>query len=132
MKQSQEVLEGFLKYISCCLLVLFIIPIQSALDQLDIPVTVYIPDQIIYLLAGKSCLESVEVGCDISYTLIDLSKDPLVLVSEDSGFIICHWQEISILALKVHDSESGCIPQLIGKIPCGFEPCRDESHIIAR
>ena len=61
MEQSQKILESFLQYVSCSLLVFFIIAVESSLDQLDIPVTEYIPDEIIYLLACKTCLESVKI-----------------------------------------------------------------------
>ena len=84
MQKSQKILECLLENESCSLLVLFIIPVESALHKLDVPVAVNIPDEFVYLLTCKAGLELFKIRSDLLDALVDLGQDPLVLIAEDS------------------------------------------------
>ena len=82
VQELQEILKNLCENCSCDLLVLFIITVESALNHLDVPVAVNIPDELIYSLSGKAKLKFVEHFGDVLSTFVCHVKYPLVLVLE--------------------------------------------------
>ncbi len=45
---------------------------------------------------------------------------------------LCHLPEIALFVLKIHDNESGGVPQLVGEVTARFQPVFFKTHIISR
>ena len=63
-------------------LVFFIVTPESLLDQFDIPIAVFIPDQLINLLASQGEVIFFQCICNIFYRIVNSADDPLVLVTQ--------------------------------------------------
>ena len=132
MEQLNQILQGFLQDISRRLLILFILTVQSSLDDFDVPITVLVPNYFIYLLSGQTQLELVQGLGHCFCGRIHSGNHPFVLILENGGRFICHRQEIAVLILQVHDGEPGCVPQLVGEVSGGLQTAGQESGIVTR
>ena len=135
VEQAEHILQDFDQDCSGYLFIFFIVAVQSALDDLDVPVAELVPDQIVCSLPSQCQIVFLHGFRDVFCSVVDSGNDPLVLILK-RGLIqicqICHLAEIAVFVLQVHDNEPGCVPQFIGKVSGGFQLVRLESHVISR
>ncbi len=147
MQHFQHVLKSHDQNKSCYLFVLLVITPETFLDYFYVPVAVLVPDQVIYPLSGHSQIELIHSFRHILNAFIDPADHPLVLifkgyvteiisVSAGHTTTICtafsQWPEVVVFILNVHNDESGCVPEFVGKVSGSYHSLVLITHIVAR
>ena len=127
MQQLQHALQALDETVSRARLVLFVRAVQSRLDQFDVPVAEFTPDQFVDLLGGQRELEALHIRVDLGQRVVDGLQDPAVFGLQLRGRLVRHGQEVAFLVLDVHDGETGCVPQLVREVSGAF----DLFHLVA-
>ena len=111
---------------SGCLAVGVVRIVKPGLYHFNIPVTEFIPDEIIYLLYGNTQFEVLHVVGHFFYHMVQLGKDPFI-----------HRLKVFIrigrngLSVHIHHDKTGGVPYLIGKITACFHSFKIEPHVVS-
>ena len=99
---------------------------DTGLCELDVPVAVYIPDEVVYLLLRHAYLKGIKVLVDFPCKGVEAADDPLVLGAQVFG------QPLVLKVLgQVHHNEAGGVPQLVGKVSRCLYLVLGKAHIIS-
>ena len=112
------------QHLLCADLALLVLAVETGLGQLDIPVTVAVPDEIIYLAGGDAQLIAVHILADLADKLIELGEYPLILYLKLFGQLV-------LVDAEVHHHEAGGVPELIAEIAHCLALFDIEAHIVA-
>ena len=105
-------------------LALLVLAVEAGLGQLDIPVAVAVPYEVVYLARGDAQLVAVHILADLFDKVVELGEDPLVLNLELFGQLVFVYRE-------VHHHEAGCVPELVAEVAHRFALLYVEAHIVA-
>ena len=127
MQQLHSTGEHLSQHMLCssALLSVFFI-IQAGLSQLDIPVAYLAPDEVVNHATGFAQLEFFQHFGNALGSVLQAGQNPFIGQSVGSKF------SIGGISLNIHQSKTGSIPNLIGKIAGCFHTLPIEAHIIAR
>ena len=106
------------------LLCRFIIAVQARLCQLNVPVAVIIPDEIVDLSCRNAQLKAVHIIADLFDDAVELGEDPLILGLERLGQMI-------ILNGEVHHDKARCVPYLVAEVAHCLALFNVEAHVVA-
>ena len=90
-------------------LAVLVVALEAGLGQLDIPVAVVIPNEVVDLLRGHAQLVLVHVLGDLADGTVELGEDPLVLQLQLLG-------QLALVDGQVHHQEAAGVPDLVGKV----------------
>ena len=103
-----------------------VLALQAGLAQLDVPVAEVIPNEVVQLVDRNTQLELLQVVGDSLHQLVVAGQDPLVLQLKVGG------QGQGDVALgKVHQQETGGVPQLVGKVTGSLHLVGHIAHIVS-
>ena len=105
-------------------LALLVLAVEAGLGQLDIPVAVAVPDEVVYLARGDAQLVTVHILADLFDKVVELGKDPLVLYLKLFGQLV-------FVNREVHHHEAGRVPELVAEVAHRFALLDVEAHIVA-
>ena len=105
-------------------LAVLVLPLEPRLSQLDIPVAVVVPDEVVDLLCGHAQLIPVHVLGDLPDGPVQLGENPLVLQLQ-------LLRQLALVDGQVHHQEAAGVPDLVGKVPHGLAPLGVEAHVVA-
>ena len=105
-------------------LAVLVLPLQAGLGQLDIPVAVVVPDEVIDLLGGHTQLIPVHVVGDLRDDPVELGENPLVLQLQLLG-------QLTLVDGQVHHQEAAGVPDLVGEVAHSLTPLGVEAHVVA-
>ena len=126
MQQPQELIEHIDQHLLRGQLALLVLAVQACLGQLDIPVAVGIPDEVIDLGRGHAKLVSVHILGDFPDERIELGQHPLVLDLKISSV-----GQAGLFDVQVHEDIAARVPDLIGKVAHGLALFHVEAHVVA-
>ena len=98
--------------------------VETGLGELDIPVAVRVPDEIVDLRRGDADLVLIEVLAHFLRERVELREHPLVLKLERLGQLV-------FVDGKVHHHKARGVPELVGEIAHGAALLNVEAHIVA-
>ena len=124
VQQLQDTQQHIAQHILGGLLCLRILAVQAGLGQLDIPVAVGVPDEVVDLGGGNAQLVGLQIVGDLADQGIQLAEDPFVLQLQLLG-------QLDLVDGQVHHDEAAGIPDFVGKVTHGFALLHEETHIIA-
>ena len=104
-----------------------VLAVQAGLADLDIPVAVDFPDEVLDLLGGQAQLVLVEVCGGLGGNLGKLTQNPLVAHVQQ---VFGRQARLKVLG-QVHLHKTGSVPQLVGKVAAGEYLFVAVTHIIA-
>ena len=103
--------------------------VQALLRQLDVPVAVGVPNEVVYGVGGVAQFEVVEISRHLADRVVEGGSNPAV----GQGQVRPLGHEGFVVIRQVHDDELGSIPNLIGKVAVRFDPSPSvETHVVAR
>ena len=102
-----------------------VVALEAGLGQLDIPVAVVVPDEIVYLLGSHAQLVFVHILGDLGDDGVELGQNPLVLQLQPLG-------QLARVDGQVHHQEAAGVPNLVGKVAHGLAPLGVEAHVVSR
>ena len=102
-----------------------VLTLEAGLGQLDIPVAVIAPDEVVHLLRSHAQLVAVHVLGHLCNEGVELGENPLVLQLQPVG-------QGAAVDGQVHHQEAAGVPDLIGKVAHGLAPVGEKAHVIAR
>ena len=105
--------------------VLRALALHPGLGQLDIPVAVGVPDEVVDLGGGHAQLVGVQVLGDLLDESVQLGEDPFVLQLQLSG-------QLHLVDGQVHHDEPAGVPDLVGEVAHGLAFLLIEAHVVAR
>ena len=91
--------------------------IQGRFDQLEVPVTKFMPEELIDPPRGVIETVFVKVSSDIRHRTIQAVPDPPV--TEGKGF---PFRDLCDISLKVHERKAGRVPYLVDKVSISLDP----------
>ena len=97
---------------------------HPVLGQLDIPVAVGVPDEVVDLGGGHAQLVGVHVLRDLADQGVELAEDPLVLQLQ-------LLRQLHLVDGQVHHHEPAGVPDLVGEVPHGLALLHVEAHVVA-
>ena len=100
-----------------------VLPLKAGFGELDIPVAIVVPDEIVHLLGCHAQLVLVHILRDLGDDRVELGEDPLVLQLQVLG-------QLTPVDGEIHHQEAGGVPDLIGEVTHGLAPLGIEAHII--
>ena len=101
-----------------------ILAVETGLGQLDIPVAVGVPDEIVDLGGGHTQLIRLQIVGDLADQRIQTAEHPLVLQLQ-------LLRQLHLVNGQVHHHEAAGIPDLIGEVAHSLALLHKETHIIA-
>ena len=126
VQEAQELVKHIHQHLLRGQLALFVLAIQSCLGQLDIPVTVRVPDEVIDLGGGHAQLVRIHILRDLFDERIELGQHPFVLDLQVGGI-----RKAVFFDGQVHEHIAARIPDLVGEIAHGLALFDVEAHIVA-
>ncbi len=125
VEQLEHLGQDIAQHLLGPLLAVLVLPLEAGLGQLDIPVAVVVPDEVVDLLGGHPQLIPVHVLGDLPHGPVQPGQDPLVLQLQLLG-------QGTPVDGQVHHQEAAGVPQLVGEVAHGLAPLGEEAHIVAR
>ena len=101
--------------------------VDTVFCDLDVPVTEFIPQEVVYLGKCDTELKLVHIFCYVFYKVVTLGHDPSV--SRTDSKISRLFQ---FFIAQIHHNKSGSIPYFICKVTACFYTFIIETHIITR
>ena len=98
--------------------------VEAGLRELDIPVAVRVPDEVVDLRRGDADLVLVEVLAHFLRERVELREYPLVLELQRLGQLV-------FVDGEVHHHEARCVPELVGKVAHGAALLNVKAHVVA-
>lgn len=95
VQQLQDTQQHIAQHILGGLLCLRILAVQAGLGQLDIPVAVGVPDEVVDLGGGNAQLVGLQIVGDLADQGIQLAEDPFVLQLQLRAVRPCRWTSSS-------------------------------------
>ena len=126
MQQLQKVRQHVAQHILGHQLGCLVLAVQTGLRQLNIPVTVGVPDKVIDLGRGHADLVAVQILRDFLHQGVQLGEDPLVLGSQLGSL-----GQLALVDGQVHHDKAAGVPDLVGKVPHGLALFRVEPGVVA-
>ena len=128
MQQPQNLIQYINQNCHGSFLALGILGIQASFRQLDIPVTIGIPDKVIYFLDCNTQFVFFQVFGDFGDQRIELAEYPLVRNFQ----FLCFRETSGCVFSQVHHDVARSVPKLVGKIAHCFTALHIETHVISR
>ena len=127
MQQPQDLVKHVHQHLNRGLLADRILGVQPRLGQLDIPVAVGVPDEVVHLLDGHAQLVLFQILCDLGDQRVQLGQHPLV-----GNFQLTEGGQLvpGVLA-QIHQHIAGSVPQLIGKVAHGLALLGVEAGVVS-
>ena len=100
--------------------------VETGLGQLDIPVAVVVPDEVIDLLDRHAKLKLIQILCDLAGDAVELGENPAI-----SDFQFLLRGQLVLFHAEVHQHETAGVPELVGKVAHGLAVLHVEAHIVA-
>ena len=97
---------------------------QSRLAQLDEPVAVGVPDEVVDLRGRDADLKGVHVVGDFLHERVELAQHPLILQLQLLG-------QLDMVDGEVHHHKAAGIPDLVGEVAQGLALLNVEARVIA-
>ena len=91
--------------------------LQLHLGELDVPVAILVPHQLVDRFRGQVEAIRGEMACNLGLRALHAAPDPSV---SDRKSRRLGWVETDILAVDVHEHESRRVPQLVAEIAIAF------------
>ncbi|CAN3994570.1 Multidrug export protein mepA, partial [Dysosmobacter welbionis] len=104
-----------------------VLSLEAGLGELDIPVAVGIPQEVVDLGGGHADLVGVQVLRDLLHQGVQLGEDPLVLRRQG-----VRRREFTLVDGEVHHHEPAGVPDLVGEVPHGLALLGVEPGVVAR
>ena len=117
---GQHVEQHFLR----CDLGLLVLAVEAGLGQLDIPVAVAVPDEVVYLAGGDAQLVVIHIVADLTDNAVELGEDPLILDLKLFGQLVA-------VDGEVHHHKARCVPELVAEVAHGFALLNVEAHVVS-
>ena len=127
MQQPQNLIQYINQNCHGSFLALGILGIQASFRQLDIPVTIGIPDKVIYFLDCNTQFVFFQVFGDFGDQRIELAEYPLVRNFQ----FLCFRETSGCVFSQVHHDVARSVPKLVGKIAHGLATLNIEPHVIS-
>ena len=105
---------------------LCIFAVKSGLSQLDIPVAIAIPQEIINFLNSNAQFILFQIICNLSNQGVQLGQHPLI----SNRQLLCYGQFILGILVQIHQHIAAGIPQLISKVAHRLTALHIETHIV--
>src|SRR4030042_3613715 len=96
------------------------------LGNLDIPIAVLSPQEVIYSTQRLAELEILVQFGHLGDQVVQPAQYPAVLWGEDA------WLDFHLYIIHLADHESGGVPELVGEIAAALQFLRVELHIVPR
>ena len=128
MKQFQSSAKYRLQSPESCRFCGIFVIVQTRFYHLDIPVTEFLPDKVVYFLYGDTHLIFFHVICYFFRNRIEHGKNPFVHICH----LCCRHLCRNFRFLQIHHNETGSIPYFVGKVSAGLYSLPVETHIITR
>ena len=103
---------------------LLVLAVEAGLGQLDIPVAVAVPDEVVDLARGHAQLVAVHVLADLFDHVVELGEDPLVLDLQLLGQLV-------FVDGEVHHHKAAGVPELVAEVAHGLALLHVEAHVVA-
>ena len=107
-------------------LTLFVLAVKTRLRELNIPVAVGVPDEIINLAGRNADLVRVEICRDLANERVEFRQDPHVLLLQ-----VLPGGKAGLANGEVHEDIAACIPDLVCKVPHRLALFHIEAHVVA-
>ena len=128
MQQFQCTAKNRLQCPQCCCLCGIPVVIETRFYHLDVPVTEFFPDKVIYFLYGNTKFKFFHVIGNIFCHIIELAQNPLVRSRQ-----VCKiHRRRNFRFFQVHHDKSGSVPYFVCKVSAGFHTFPVETHIVTR
>ena len=101
--------------------------VQANLGDLDVPVAVNLPDEVLHLLGSQAQLELIQIVGDGAGQVVQGGQNPLVAQVQ---LIRSGQTGLEVLG-QVHHHEAGGVPQLVGEVAAGLDLLVGEAHVVA-
>ncbi len=127
MQQPQNLIQNVDQHGEGGLLPALILGVEPGLGQLDIPVTVGIPNEVVDLLDGDAQLVLFQILRNLGDEGVQLGEHPSV-----GNFQGIQGGKLVFRVLgQVHHDIAGSVPQLVGKVAHGLAPLGVEAHVVS-
>ena len=126
MQQTQHLVEHVHQNLLRGKLAGFVFAVEPGLRQLDIPVAVGVPDEVVDLAGCDADLVCIEICRDFANERVELREHPLVLQLQ-----ILHCRKTGLVNLEVHEHIAACVPDLVGKVAHCLALFHVEAHVVA-
>ena len=127
MQQPQHLVQNVDQHGKGRLLPAGILGIQPRLGQLNVPVAVGIPDEVVDLLHCHAQLVLFQILRDLGNQGVQLGEHPLV-----GNFQLIKLGKFVFGVLgQVHQNIPGGVPQLVGEVAHGLAPLHIETHVVS-
>ena len=124
MQHFQDVGQDVAQHLLRLFLGRLILAGQTGLGQLDIPVAIGVPDEVVQLLCSHAQLVVFHVGGHFADDVVELMQNPLVLQLQLFG-------QLAPVDGQVHEEETGGVPDLVAEVPHGLALFREEPGVVA-
>ena len=101
-----------------------VLAVETGLGQLDIPVAVGVPDEVVDLGGGHAQLIRLQIVGDLADQRIQAAEHPLVLQLQ-------LLRQLHLVDGQVHHHEAAGVPDLIGEVAHSLALLHKETHIVA-
>ena len=127
MQQPQNLVKHVHQHLNRGLLADRILGVQPRLGQLDIPVAVGVPDEVVHLLDGHAQLVLFQILRDLGDQRVQLGQHPPV-----GNFQLVKGRQLVLGVLaQIHQHIAGSVPQLIGKVAHGLALLGVETGVVS-
>ena len=124
VQQLQDTQQHIAQHVLGGQLGTLVLAVQAGLGQLDIPVAIGVPDEVIDLGGGHAQLIGVHILGDLADQGVQLAEDPLVLQLQLLG-------KLHLVDGEVHHNEAAGVPDLVGKVAHGLALFHEEAGVVA-
>ena len=125
VQELERLDEDIAEDVLCVLARGLILAVEAVLRQLDEPVAVVVPDEVINFCGRDAELKGVHIVRDLADERIELREDPLVLELELFG-------QLHVVDRQVHHHEAARVPDLVAEVAHRLALFDVEAHVVAR
>ena len=125
VQELERLDEDIAEDVLCVLARGLIVAVEAVLRQLDEPVAVVVPDEVVDLRGRDAELEGVHIVRDLADERIELRENPLVLELELFG-------QLHVVDRQVHHHEAARVPDLVAEVAHRLALFDVETHVVAR
>ena len=126
VQQPQDLVEHIDQHALRGELALLVLAVEARLRQLDIPVAICVPDEVIDLGRGNAQLVGVHILGHFTDERIQLREDPLVLDLQ-----LIERRQARFVDGQVHQHIAARVPDLVGKVAHRLALFNVEAHVVA-